>query len=87
MQTVTFYRYHIVDQDFHFVCELTWINSIMFERGMNIPIFGVSLDKMHIFIKDMHDAFEIYPCYPLKMEDNFTHNTTQISIYGKKKWN
>lgn len=29
---------------------------------------------LHFLIKDMHEAFEIYPCYPPKMEDNFTHN-------------
>lgn len=36
------------------------------------------------FIKNIHEAFKLYPCYPQKMEDNFTHNAVRLSINGKK---
>lgn len=37
------------------------------------------------FIKNIHEAFKLYPCYPQKMEDNFTQNAVRLSINGKKK--
>lgn len=36
------------------------------------------------FIKNIHEAFKLYPCYPQKMEDNFTHNAVRLSINGKQ---
>lgn len=37
------------------------------------------------FNKKIHEAFKLYPCYPQKMEDNFTHNAVRLSINGKTK--
>lgn len=40
---------------------------------------------LHIPIKDMHGAFEMYPCYPKKNGGLLPQNAVRLSIYCKVK--
>lgn len=40
---------------------------------------------LHIPIKDMQGAFEMYPCYPKKNGGLLPQNAVRLSIYCKEK--
>lgn len=49
---------------------------------LNFPLH--TLWCLHYIGKDMHEGFQTHLLYPPFSEDNFTHNSKRLSIYGQK---
>lgn len=61
------------------------LGTVSTNRILSLFYFNNFNVMLAFFIKNIHEAFKLYPCYPQKMEDNFTHNAVRLSINGKKK--
>lgn len=61
------------------------LGTVSTNRILSLFYFNNFNVMLAFFIKNIHDAFKLYPCYPQKMEDNFTQNAVRLSINGKKK--
>lgn len=61
------------------------LGTVSTNRILSLFYFNNFYVMLAFFIKNIHEAFKLYPCYPQKMEDNFTQNAVRLSINGKTK--